>query len=852
MSNDGFKLTRREFLKLTAAASAAVSVGVAVPRIPSVAELEKAELAVGDGMIREVTTACLICMQRCPIAVGVDSEGKIRYVRYLTMEGYDEFFACCGRPQLIFELPFLRERIKKPLLRVGKRGEGKFKEISWDEALRLLTEWIKEYWDEPWRIVAMSRSGADSGFFHTFFKSVVGTPNVTKHCDTCHTGLDWAGYFLFGKLVSPSSLIPDYANADLIVIMGRNPTQGIVATAWSKLFAESRARKARLIVFDVKRDRLCELADRCYIIPPGTDLAIVLAIMNVILEEKLYNSEYLIKWTNASMLVYEDTLEPVKMDVNPLQKDKLTYLVYDEATGEYKLKPEAKKPALEYEGEYNGRRVKTVLLVLKDAVKKYTPEWASRITGVPAEEIRWVARELARAAPRAFIDHVYKAARYYNEGMFNRVRMIVNVLLGSMGVKGGIAYPGGKPKFPSPFEVIPIETRKPGGESIPEYWKKRGVKNIHKKCFSQLVEKTVVEGKPYPIGLLIIYNENIVSHILGAREFIEALKDENKVKHIVVIDTTFNETVLFADLVLPTTFFIEQDGATLHYAKKGGLGQIVAIKKVVDPPKDVDAKPCWQILWEVAKRLGLTKAEYDPRKVWEKQVEKYGGLKELLEKGVIPVAKGLKYHPWGGKPLPTETGEIELINVKLLREYREYLGKESPLNPLPTWIPPAWMRETGGQLADDQFVVVDAMSALTATNTFMRFSGIVRDAMEKRREYGVLIHTERAAKLGIRDGDLVRIKGPGGEMIAKAIVTDGVHPTVIVGPHATNFGELLPKEVEVVKADGSVERVRIFAKGGGYGVNTNLLGLPVFGKTLVVEEGARTAQCDFIVKVSKA
>ncbi|ALL00969.1 anaerobic dehydrogenase [Pyrodictium delaneyi] len=844
-------ITRREMLKLTAATAAATALPLSLPRPRTV--IAGAESSGSLTATRIAKTACIICGQKCPVEIHVAKVGGkeiISKVVYNRDPEYDQFFAVCGRPQTIPELRFLPERIRKPLLRVGKRGEGKFKEISWEEAFNILAERIKKYMDEPWRIVAVSHQGFEGGLVREFFKKVIGTPNTTQHCDTCHTGMDIGHKFIFGSPKGPSAFQPDYANADLVVLMGRNPAGGIVASAWSKIFTEGRANKMKLVVFDVRESRLTELADKYYIIPPGTDLAIALALLNVILNERLYNVDYLINWTNASMLLYVDTLEPVKLEDNPYMEKKKTYLVYDEYDQRFKLKTEAKKPALEFEGEYNRRPVKTVLLVLKDAVKEYTPEWAEKITGVPAEEIRWLAHEMARAAPRTFIDHNYKATRYYNEGMFSRAKMLVNVLLGSVGVKGGLAYPAGKPKFKSPISILGIETTKTQGEAIYKYWSKHGVENVVSKCWSQLLVKSIIEGKPYPIGVLFIHLENLVAHALTGRRLAEALKDEKRVEFIVVLDTTFNETVMYADLVLPVPFFFEAESITLGYAKKSYVSIVVDAQKAVDPPEGVDARPTWWILVELAKRLGKLDqgVKVDPVEVKKKQAEEAGlDYNELREKGYKLLWTKPKYHPWGGKPLATVTGELELINVAMLESYRDYIGKESPLNPLPCWVPPLWMRK--GTLADNEFVVVEYQDSLTSINTFMRFSRLTKDVLEWKHIYGVLMHPSRAKKLGIKDGDMVKLKGPNGEIVAKVRVTEAVHPYVLAAPHATAVDKaIIPGEAVIETAGGTV-KVKLFSNGGGYGVNNNFLGDPL--ESVVPEEGYRAAQHDFVVKVEK-
>lgn len=216
-------------------------------------------------------------------------------------------------------------------------------------------------------MIVFVHQGPDAGLIASFLKSVVGIPHVTKHCDTCRTGLDVAAWFVFGSMMGPGAFRPDYANAEFVVFM-------IVATPWTKAFSEGRKCGLRLVVFDVRESRLTSLADRYYIIPPGTDLAVVLAILHVLLRDRLYDEDYLRKYTNAAMLVYADTYEPVGLRDHPTWKGRKTYAVYDEATGAVRWKVEAERPALMWEGNFNGRPVKTALALIWDAVKGYTPE----------------------------------------------------------------------------------------------------------------------------------------------------------------------------------------------------------------------------------------------------------------------------------------------------------------------------------------------------------------------------------------------------------------------------------------------------------------------------------------------
>lgn len=462
---------------------------------------------------------------------------------------------------------------------------------------------------------------------------------------------------------------------------------------------------------------------------------------------------------------------------------------------------------------------------------------------MPAGDIEWIARELAKKAPRAFVEPGYKATRYYNDSMFSRAKMLVNVLIGSFGARGGIAWPV-KPKPPSPFKVLGIKGPGPKGSPLYKYWEERGVRFVHKKCYSQLAVRSILEGKPRPIKMVVAINQNLVSHLQGSTRVVEALR---KVEFVVVFDVTHNETTLYADLIIPLPMFFEQDGPSLVTPSKVDVGQVCVCEKVVDPPPGFDVRPGWWIVAELGKRLdpgnaGKYEALKNPRSVWAKQAAKMGlDLRALLERGVLVMKREPVYHPLKGKYLKSVTGEIEVVSVRGLEEFRDHLGRASLLNPLPVWVPPKWM-ERG--LGEDELVAVDVCDKMTATNMWVRFTRLSSSSLEWRGLNGVLLHPEKARRLGVADGRPVRIKGPGGELVARAIVTSSVHPYALVGPHATNPGREVMVRVE--RLDGRVEEVRLFARGGGEGVNTSML---ASFEDLVVEEGARSMQCGVVVRV---
>lgn len=360
----------------------------------------------------------------------------------------------------------------------------------------------------------------------------------------------------------------------------------------------------------------------------------------------------------------------------------------------------------------------------------------------------------------------------------------------------------------------------------------------------------MLEEKPRKIKMVIVFNENVVSHIQGSSAVIEALK---KAEFVVVADSTFNETVVYADIVLPLTMFFEQSAPSLFSPSKTGTGQITVIEKALDPPEGVDARPGWWIVKELGKRIDPANADkYEAlsshEELWRRQAEALGlDYESLKSRGVVTVYSSPIYHPLKGKHLPTVTGEIEIVSVKGLAAYGDHAWKESHYNPLPVWMPPLWMVRTGGRLRDDEFVAVDVCHRMTATNMWIRFTRLAQDSLSWDRMDGVIINRARAEKLGLRDGDLVRLVGPGGSFLVRVRVSDSVHPAVVLAPHATNMG-YVPGEVTVKYRDGRVEKVRLFPEGKGLGINTNML---ASFADLVSEEGGRAAQCDVVVRIER-
>ncbi len=361
-------ISRRQFLKGTGVAAALGSVAGAQTFTPGTK---------GGKRVAMVPTNCEMCFWRCGVMAEV-ADGKV-----LKLQGNPHHpltnGKLCARGNAGIALLNDPDRLKYPQIRTGERGEGKFKRVSWDEALDFLGARLKElkqkYGPES---VAMFPHGVHSGFFATLMKAY-GTPNSAEPAFAQCRGPRDIGYQLtFGRPVNSPEPV-DLEESQCIVLIGSHIGENVF-TSQVTAFADGLAKGAKLIVVDPRFSTAASKANWWLPIKPGTDTALLLAWMNVIVTEKLYDKDYL------------DTY----------------------ASG---------------------------FAELEAHVKDYTPEWGERITEIPAAQIRDTAHAMADAKPGVAIHPGRHVTWYGNDTQRARAMAILTALLGAYGRKGGIFLP---------------------------------------------------------------------------------------------------------------------------------------------------------------------------------------------------------------------------------------------------------------------------------------------------------------------------------------------------------------------------------------------------------------------------
>ncbi len=379
MGKKDFKVSRRGFLKGSALSAAALSMGTL--------DFKAWAKTQSQAQARSIPTFCNGCGNRCSIFAYVKNS------RIWKIEGNPEAngnqgVICPKGHGYIHDL-YNPDRIRSPLKRVGDR----FEPISWDQAYKEIAQKIN---------IILLDNGPQSLFWINFPQAnhayalrlmhSLRSPHYFTHGSTCYTARNAGWNFTVGKL--PSN---DLANSRYIMIIGRNPAGGI-DLGQVKDIMKAKQQGAKVVVVDPRHNETAILADEWLPIKPGTDLAFLLSMMNVMIEEELCDQEF------------------------------------------------SENKAVGFQQ-------------LADEIINYPPQWAEKICEIPAQTIVRIAREMAREKPKALIHRGYHGAfgsQYLNSFQTARAVAVANTLLGNINRKGGVYFPESaqlgelQPKHPVP------------------------------------------------------------------------------------------------------------------------------------------------------------------------------------------------------------------------------------------------------------------------------------------------------------------------------------------------------------------------------------------------------------------
>ena len=441
------ELTRRGFLKGSAVIGSTILIGEKLT-------ITKQAKAIQNKNIKYTykPNICNFCANACGIKTRViEVSGKAK--KLMKIEGnihhpYNRGVAC-ARGQSGIAYVYDKDRIKKPLIRIegSKRGEWKFKEASWDEAFDYMMKKLKDV--KPYEMALMG-GWQGCAFYGTYLLPFVVAAQIPtlygspiQHCvGSEHLGL----HTVFGNYNTHDEVVCDYDRARYIIAFRSNGSLAGISTGRAHRFGAGIKNGAKVVVLDPRASELASKADEWIPIKPGTDNAFALAMLNVILNDKidgkpLYDEEILRYFTNAPFLAFKDEKGNLQL-LSDTDKDSAisAWYVYDENSnsvkkvfGFYNTNKISKdgenlKPALFTDNlKVNGKSVKTIFEYLIEYTKDYTPEWASKICDVKTDTIKRIAIEFAINKPGIIEPGIYDS-RYENTIQLRKTLAIIQAI----------------------------------------------------------------------------------------------------------------------------------------------------------------------------------------------------------------------------------------------------------------------------------------------------------------------------------------------------------------------------------------------------------------------------------------
>tara|TARA_R110002124_G_scaffold168068_4_gene335543 strand:- start:1713 stop:4592 length:2880 start_codon:yes stop_codon:yes gene_type:complete len=598
-------------------------------------------------------TTCYMCACRCGINVhlktAADGTQEVAYIEGNRDHPINKGVLCAkGSAGIMQHLS--PARLRKPLKRVGPRGSGEFKEISWDEALETAVSWLKPLRETAPEKLAFFTGRDQSQSLTGWWAQAYGTPNYAAHGGFCSVNMAAAGIYTMGGAFWEFGQ-PDWERTKLFMIFGvaEDHDSNPIKMGLGRL----KERGARIIAVNPVRTGYNAVADDWLGVTPGTDGLFILSLVHELFKAGKIDLDYLIRYTNAPYLV--NGTEGAEKGLF-LRDEAGTPLVLDRRTGKpapWNAKGVQPEPAAEWQGNKTALRLMAERYLSDD----YAPEAVAERCGIPADRIRAVAAELGRVAfeeeitidqpwtdfrgekhdkmvgrPVSF--HAMRGISAHSNGFQTcRALHMLQILLGSIETPGGYRF---KPPYPKPPEAHPkphagVTPGKPldgphlGYPMGPEHLLINDDNTARRidKAFTwenplsahgmmHMVISNAHAGDPYKIDTLFLYMANMAwNSSMNTSEVMRMLTDTDEngdyvIPNILYSDAYSSEMVAFADLILPDTTYLERHDCISLLDRPIGEPDSMndAIRwPVVEPDRDV--RGFQSVLLDLGARLGL-------------------------------------------------------------------------------------------------------------------------------------------------------------------------------------------------------------------------------------------------------
>jgi anaerobic selenocysteine-containing dehydrogenase len=737
-----------------------------------------------------VPTTCFNCEAGCGLLAYVDKDTQ----RVRKFEGNPYHPGSRGRncakgPATINQIND-QDRILYPMRRKGRRGDGEWEQVSWNEALDDIAAKIRKALVEDKRnevVYHVGRPGHE-GFMERVLQGW-GVDGHNSHTNICSAGARF-GYAIWQGYDRPS---PDHANARFILLISSHLESGHYFNPHAQRIIAGMMNGAKLAVMDTRLSNTASMADYWMATYPGTEAAVLLAIAHIIIKERLYDEKFLRDWVN-----WQDSLAELN------SKADLTF--------------------------------ENFISEMDEFYAEYTPEFAETESGVGAETIVEIARQIGRAGTR-FSCHNWRSAGAGNLGGWAVARCLhfLSVLTGSVGTEGGTS-PSAWNKFkPASYSTPPAQ----------KFWNELHFPVEYPLShyeMSFLLPHFLKEGR----GRLQVYFTRVFNPVWTYPDgftWIESLSDESKVGVHIALTPTWNETAYFADYVLPMGHASERHDLTSYETHSGmwvsfrqpvlreaarRQGRDTTFTYETNPGEVWEEDEFWfELSWRIDPdgSLGIRKHFESPYRPGEKiTIDEYyqyifehtKGLPDTAaEEGLTPLEYMRKYGAFevesavyekhmdlapeshlAGAEVDSNRTEIRKdgkvvaavvdgkarVGFNTPSKKQELFSKTTVDWGWPEYAFPTYVKSHIhlDELSETEMVLVPTFRLPTLIHTR---SGQAKWLAEISNRNPLWMHTSDGERLGIKTGDLVRISTEIGYFVNRAWVTEGMRPQVVACSH---------------------------------------------------------------------